>query len=57
VENILVIQGDGDYEAAKSLVDTDGVMTEQLRKDLDMVNATGLPVDIVFKKGKDVLGL
>jgi hypothetical protein len=57
VENILVIQGDGDYEAAKSLVDTDGVMTEQLRKDLDMVNATGLPVDIVFKQGKDVLGL
>jgi hypothetical protein len=57
VENILVIQGDGDYEAAKNLIDTDGVMTEQLRKDLDMVNATGLPVDIVFKKGKDVLGL
>lgn len=57
VENILVIQGDGDYEAAKNLVDTDGVMTEQLRKDLDMVNATGLPVDIVFKQGKDVLGL
>jgi hypothetical protein len=57
VENILTIQGDGDYDAAKNLVDTDGVMTEQLRKDLDRVNATGLPVDIVFKQGKDVLGL
>jgi hypothetical protein len=57
VENILMLQGDGDYEAAKNLVDTYGVMTEQLRKDLDMVNATGLPVDIVFKQGKDVLGL
>lgn len=57
LELILTIQGDGDYDAAKNLVDTDGVMTEQLRKDLDMVNAAGIPVDIVFKKGKDVLGL
>lgn len=57
VENILIIQGDGDYESAKALVDSDGVMTEQLRKDLDMVNASGIPVDIVFKQGKDVLGL
>ncbi|MDV7402384.1 hypothetical protein RZS08_63770, partial [Arthrospira platensis SPKY1] len=57
VENILTIQGNGDYDAAKTLVDSDGVMTEQLRKDLDMVNASGLPVDIVFKQGKDVLGL
>jgi len=57
VEKILVIQGDGDYEAAKNLVDSDGVMTDQLRKDLDMVNASGIPVDIVFKQGRDVLGL
>ncbi len=57
VEKILTIQGDGDYEAAKKLVDNYGVMTEQLRNDLDRVNATGLPVDIVFKRGKDVLGL
>lgn len=57
VEKILTIQGDGDYEAAKNLVDNFGVMTEQLRKDLDKVNATGLPVDIVFRQGKEVLGL
>ena len=57
VENILTIQGNGDYEAAKNLVDTDGVMTAQLRNDLDRVNASGIPVDIVFKQGKDVLGL
>lgn len=54
---ILIIQGDGDYDAAKAWVDTDGVMTEQLRSDLDKVNATGLPIDIVFNQGKDVLGL
>jgi len=57
VERILIIQGDGDYEAAKNMVDADGVMTEQLRSDLNKVNATGIPVDIVFKQGKDVLGL
>jgi hypothetical protein len=57
VEKILFIQGDGDYYAAQQWVETDGVMTDQLRQDLDKVNATGLPIDIVFKQGKDVLGL
>jgi len=57
LEKILIIQGDGDYAAAKYWVDTDGIMTDQLRQDLDKVNATGLPIDIVFKQGKDVLGL
>jgi hypothetical protein len=54
---ILVIQGDGDYEGAKQWIEADGVMTPQLRSDLDKVNATGLPIDIVFNKGKEVLGL
>ena len=57
LEKILVIQGDGDYAAAKHWVDTDGIMTDQLRSDLDRVNETGLPIDIVFKQGKEVLGL
>ncbi|TVQ84266.1 MAG: Zn-dependent hydrolase [Bacteroidetes bacterium] len=57
LEKILIIQGDGDYAAARYWVDTDGVMTDQLRQDLDRVNATGIPVDIVFRQGKDVLGL
>ena len=57
LEKILIIQGDGDYEAAKAWIERDGVMTDQLRSDLDRVNATGLPIDIVFKQGKDVLGL
>jgi hypothetical protein len=57
LEKILVIQGDGDYNTAKEWVDRDGVMTDQLRKDLDLVNEAGIPVDIVFNQGKDVLGL
>ncbi|MFO7852677.1 MAG: dipeptidyl-peptidase 3 family protein [Bacteroidota bacterium] len=57
VEKILIIQGDGDYEAAKEWIESDGVMTDQLRADLDRVNEALIPVDIVFKQGKEVLGL
>jgi len=57
VERILTVQGNGDYEAAKAWVEGDGVMTEDLRAALDRVNTAGIPVDIVFKQGKEVLGL
>lgn len=57
VEKILEVQGDGDYEAAKTWVEGDGVMTESLRRDLEKVNSAGIPVDIVFKQGREVLGL
>lgn len=55
--DILLVQGDGNYDEAKRWVDADGIMTEQLRQDLEMVNAAGIPVDIVFNQGKDILGL
>jgi len=32
-------------------------MTDQLKADLDKVNASGIPVDIIFNQGKEVLGL
>jgi hypothetical protein len=54
---ILKVQGDGDYDAAKEWVESEGVMTGSLRRDLDRVNAAGIPVDIVFKQGKEELGL
>ena len=57
LEKILTVQGNGDYEGAKAWIEADGIMTESLRRDLDMVNAAGIPVDIVFLQGKDVLGL
>ncbi len=57
LEKILIIQGDGDYEMAKSWIEQDGIMTEQLRNDLEKVNARGIPVDITFNQGKEVLGL
>lgn len=54
---ILVLQGDGDYQGAVELMETYGKMTPQLEADLERVNEAGIPVDIVFEQGKDVLGL
>lgn len=54
---IITLQGNGDYEGVRTWIENDGVMTETLRRDLDKVNAAGIPVDIVFKQGKEVLGL
>ena len=48
VEQILTTQGNGSYETAKKLVETQGVIRPQLQADLDRINASGIPVDIVF---------
>jgi hypothetical protein len=54
---ILVMQGNGDYEAAKKQVEEMGIIKEQLQADLDRVNEAGIPRDIRFKQGKEILGL
>lgn len=56
-EEILVIQGDGDYEAATAMVNELGVIKEQLKADLNRINESGIPRDIRFKQGKQVLDL
>jgi hypothetical protein len=54
---ILVIQGDGNYEAAKALVDTRGFIRPALQNDLDRLQHEQIPVDIIFEQGPAVLGL
>ncbi len=54
---ILTIQGDGDYAAAVQLLQQQGVIGEQLDADLQRLAAQGIPVDITFTQGKEVLGL
>ena len=54
---ILTLQGDGNYQEVKAFVEKYGVMGEELKNDLDRINAAGVPVDIVFEQGRDVLGL
>lgn len=51
VKQILEIQGNGDYDTANKLIETEGNIPEQLQKDLDRINAQKIPVDIVFRQG------
>lgn len=54
---ILSIQGDGDRDALKALMDEKGSVDSDLKADLDRLNAAGIPVDVVFEMGLDVLKL
>ncbi len=54
---ILTIQGDGDYDAAATFVDEMGFVGSMLKADLERVSRAGIPTDIVFEQGKQVLGL
>jgi hypothetical protein len=57
VDKIMIMQGDGDYEAAKAWIEADGNLRESLKRDLDRLNEGGIPVDIYFEQGKDVAGI
>jgi hypothetical protein len=54
---ILTLQGDGDHAGAQAMLDKYGKVGAQLQGDLDRIAKKNIPVDIVFKQGKDVLGL
>lgn len=56
-ELIITIQGDGDYDAAKKMIDEQGVIQEALKADLNRIEEAGIPRDIVFNQGAKVLGL
>ena len=54
---ILIIQGNGDYEKAKEMVENMGFIREELQKDLDRISDAGIPRDIRFIQGPEVVGL
>ena len=56
-ERILVLQGDGDHAAVSAFVEQYAVEGDTLRSDLNRLSEAGIPVDIVFEQGVDVLGL
>lgn len=56
-QKILKLQGDGNYEEAKAWIESDGNITPRLQADLDRVNEKGIPVDIYFEQGPEVIGL
>lgn len=53
--DILKHQGDGDYEATKAWLGEMSVIKPELQADLDRVNAAGIPTDIYFNMGPQVL--
>jgi hypothetical protein len=56
-EEILRLQGDGDYEGTARFIDEYAQMTDTLEEDLERLSAADIPVDIVFEQGVEVLGL
>ena len=54
---ILKLQGDGDYEGVAQLVAEETVIKADLKSDLERLSDLGIPVDVVFEQGIEVLGL
>jgi len=55
--DLLVLQGNGDYEAVATFVADRGNVSPQLQADLNQLDAISIPVDIVYQQGKEQLGL
>ncbi len=56
-QDILKLQGDGDYEVAKAFVDKWAVVTPKLKEDLKRLADANIPKDIYYEQGPQVLGL
>lgn len=54
---ILVMQGDGNYEKAKQMLAEMGTIRPALQADLDRIAEAGIPRDIVFVQGMEAIGL
>jgi hypothetical protein len=55
--NILRLQGNGDYAGVGTFMTGYGVIRPELQGDLGRLSRLGIPVDVVFEQGADVLGL
>ena len=55
--DILMLQGDGDYEGVTKLFAEMGNIDDQLQADLDRLADAGIPTDIVFDQGLSQLNL
>ena len=54
-EQILRFQGDGDYAGVTAFNAEMGVIRPALQEDLRRLGSAGIPVDIIFEQGMDVL--
>ncbi len=56
-EKILRLQGTGDYAGVTTFMEQSGRIAPTLQTDLGRLKTAGIPVDIIFEQGIDVLGL
>ena len=54
---ILTLQGDGDYAGVQAFMQKYGSISPELQSDLDRLAAAGIPVDVTFRQGMEVLGV
>lgn len=54
---LLTLQGDGDYAATAELLETKGIVSNELQSDLDRLTHASIPVDIKFNQGVAELGI
>lgn len=54
---ILTLQGNGDKAAVEKVQKTYAVINPELQADLDRLSKKGIPVDVIFEQGVDVLGV
>ncbi len=57
INQIITIQGNGDYNKASQLITEQSVIKQLLADDLKRIEAASVPRDIRFKQGLEVLGL
>ncbi|WP_342330040.1 Zn-dependent hydrolase [Pedobacter sp. FW305-3-2-15-E-R2A2] len=54
---IITLQGNGDKAAVEKTQKEKAVIGAELQKDLDRLTQKGIPVDVIFEQGVDVLGV
>ena len=54
---ILATQGEGDFRFAEKFAKENGIIKPEMQQDIDRINNSGVPRDIRFREGLEVLGL
>lgn len=55
--DILLLQGNGDYEGTSKMLAEQGVVDPALQADLDRINTANIPIDLRYVQGPEQLGL
>jgi hypothetical protein len=54
---IIIYQGNGDYKGVADFIAQKAMINDVLKADLEKISKAGIPRDILFEQGKDVIGL